>query len=395
MHSSGDSDSAPGSAGSPGARPAADTPPGKLELEIQKLTGELRHQSIQAELTIEKLRLESEKLQLDARRAAVHDPLSQRKLELDIRELTRSPWLRPGTIIPLAATVGTILFAQFQGVFDVAQRRLELSNLKLQIDSSRLTAVNEQLQRKREIIDNDILKLAADREKLQQTLKGLQQDKERLEAKVRDTEQQLGTMARRLTQVQAQARTADAKARLSYPAFRSQVLTDIYARVKSTCREATQPLFVDDRVAPALLEVRPRPTESRLLNRARTACIQDMVDSIESTSQLEQQDREVLAEDIRRLTAKMEEMRLQATEAYADAARSTGPWTLNMPLDAPLSRSLRDSLHGTGATQPLPAAEPLRSQWIEWRRRYLVELHYLNQTNGLLGQDWLHLSGPR
>lgn len=60
-----------------------------------------------------------------------------------------------------------------------------------------------------------------------------------------------------------------------------------------------------------------------------------------------------------------------------------------------MSRSLRDSLHGSGATQALPATEPLRSQWIEWRRRYLVELHYLNQTNGLLGEDWLHIAGPR
>lgn len=389
MHPSAESSGTPPHAGIP----VADAAPGKLELEIQKLTGELRHQAAQAQLTLEKLRLEAEKLQLDLARAAVHDPLAQRKLELDIRELTRSPWLRPGTIIPLAATVGTILFAQFQGVFDVAQRRLELSNLKLQIDSSNLTAVNEQLRQKREAIDHDILKLAADREKLQETLKGLQKDKLALETKVHDTTRQLDTMALRLTQVQTQAKTADAKARVSYPAFRSQVLSDIYARVKANCRAATLPLLVDDRATVAQLEVRPRPAESALLNRSRSGCIQEMVDSIETTGQLEPQDRDTLAEDVRQLSARIDDVRRQAMAAYADAAQSTGVWVLNLPLEAPLSRSLRDSLQGSG--QPLPAAEPLRSQWIEWRRRYLVELHYLNRTNGLLGEDWLHLSGPR
>lgn len=389
MHPSAESSGAPSHAGVP----LTEAAPGKLELEIQKLAEELRHQATQAQLTIEKLRLEAEKLQLDLARAAVHDPLAQRKLELDIRELTRSPWLRPGTIIPLAATVGTILFAQFQGVFDVAQRRLELSNLKLQIDSSNLTAVNEQLRQKREAIDHDILKLAADRGKLQETLKGLQKDKLALETKVQDTTRQLDTMALRLTQVQTQAKTADAKARASYPAFRSQVLSDIYARVKANCRAATLPLLVDDRAAVAQLEVRPRPAESALLNRSRSGCIQEMVDSIESAGQLEPQDRDMLAQDVRQLSAHIDDVRRQAMAAYADAAQSTGAWVLNLPLEAPLSRSLRDSLQGRG--QPLPAAEPLRSQWIEWRRRYLVELHYLNRTNGLLGEDWLHLSGPR
>ncbi|WP_394510861.1 hypothetical protein [Roseateles sp. DXS20W] len=389
MHPSADSSCPPSHAGIA----VTDSPAGKLALEIQKLTGELRHQATQAQLTIEKLRLESEKLQLDLARAAVHDPLAQRKLELDIRELSRSPWLRPGTIIPLAATVGTILFAQFQGVFDVARRRLELSNLKLQIDSANLTAGNEQLRQKRETIDHDILKLAADREKLQETLKGLQKDKLALESRVQDTTRQLETMARRLTQVQTQAQIADTKARASYPAFRTQVLSDVYARVKATCRATTLPLFADERGTASQLEVRPRPDESTLLNRSRSGCIQEIVDSVETTRQLEAQDREALAEDVRQLSALIDELRRQALTAYADATQSTGAWVLNLPLDAPLSRSLRDSLRGSG--QALPATEPLRGQWIEWRRRYLVELHYLNQTNGLLGQDWLHLSDPR
>ena len=90
------------------------------------------------------------------------------------------------------------------------------------------------------------------------------------------------------------------------------------------------------RAEPAQLEIRERPAESPLLKVARADCIREFVESIASTNKLEPDDQDALAKSVKVLSSQVEDIRRHTIVVYADDKQSSGPWTLNLLLDAPL-----------------------------------------------------------
>lgn len=128
----------------------------KLELEITKLRNDADAQATDRPLGLEKTNLELEKLRQEALFRGEEAALRLLKLKLESTELSRSPWSRPGTVIPLVATIATLAFSQWLGVFDVAKKELDVRNREIKID-------NENLTRRREVLAADLAKLAQEK----------------------------------------------------------------------------------------------------------------------------------------------------------------------------------------------------------------------------------------
>lgn len=377
-----------------------DSGPSKLEPEIKKLSLELEHHAEQTSLSLKKLALEAEKLHLDLAKAAIQDKLTEEKLRLDIRELSRSPWLRPGTIIPLLATIGTILFAQAQGVFNIAQQKLELTNTKLQIDSTRLEIGNVKLTEQRQSLDRDIKQLDSDKRELQSTIDGLRQDKRKLEEKVASATLQLDALSRSLVDARLAAKRSDEQAKLAYPSFRSRVLRDITSEIKQECRTPVLPLYVREDATTTIFEIRPRPEKSSALGASISECFDKKIRASVDFKRLKEVDQKDYLKRTYDFAAKLDIPRMQAIHAYSDLNfQPTDPGLRryrSRPLDGPLITTGRPGAPSTPKLepQPLPSDEPRRSQWIEWRRKYSVELAYhLHERQLVLATDWADLDG--
>lgn len=354
-------------------------PSAKLTLEIQKLRHEIEQQQRQSSLLVEKLNLENKKLQLDVDRAIAQDRVMERKLSLDVRELARSPWLRPGTIVPILATVGTILFAQYQGVFDVAQRKLELTNLALKNDRADLERQNARLDDRRKVLDLEVQKLDNDRAALVGTINSLKNEKSELQARVKSAQTQVAEIGRRLAEARQVAAKAEEQVEVSYPAFRDTLFLELATEAVETClgNLAITTLYTNERDVAMPLTVRPRVDPPIWLTRSIRSCFDSVVRSEARLPMLREPDLAAFLRKLHRAADRLDFIRNEALDVYADPSKPIkNNWLRRSrtAVDAPLApillapggKPLREA-------EALPVDEPRRTSWIEWRRRFNVE----------------------
>ncbi len=92
--------------------------------------------------------------------------LELQKLRLEIAEIRRSPWAKPSVIIPIAATIATLTFSQYLGVFDVERKRVELAGKEAETKRIELSKEIERLTQQK-------VSLQADKDSLAQLKVGL------------------------------------------------------------------------------------------------------------------------------------------------------------------------------------------------------------------------------
>ena len=125
----------------------------KLQLEILRLKSEAEDLKATRALATEKISLEIAHLKSTQ---ALHG----KKLELEVGELRRSQWLRPGTMIPIIATLATLAWAQFLNVFEVQSKLARIEAKEISINLGEVKA-------SRELLRNDVVALEGAKIKLQ------------------------------------------------------------------------------------------------------------------------------------------------------------------------------------------------------------------------------------
>lgn len=106
--------------------------------------------------------------------------LGREKLRLEIRDLKKSSWTQPGTIIPLLATVITLGLSWVFGVFDVRRDRI-------QVESDRLEVRRQQLAEQVNSLDGN-------RRSLQAQIDGLSAELKDKQGQLAQREQQISEM---------------------------------------------------------------------------------------------------------------------------------------------------------------------------------------------------------
>lgn len=103
--------------------------------------------------------------------------LEQLKLKAEISAISRSPWISPALLIPLAATLITLGYSQWVGIFDLKRDQYKLENEKVLFANTQLAVAKEKLR-------IDIDKLSNDRSSLEGERAGLIQEKAKIQVEL-------------------------------------------------------------------------------------------------------------------------------------------------------------------------------------------------------------------
>jgi len=96
------------------------------------------------------------------------EELEREKLRLEIRNLNRSTWFQPGTVIPLVATLVTLGLSWVYGVFDVRRDRIQVESDRLEVRRLQLTEQVSGLNSNRDALQKrieDLNKIVEDKER--------------------------------------------------------------------------------------------------------------------------------------------------------------------------------------------------------------------------------------
>lgn len=260
-----------------------------------------------------KLMLEVQKLKTDVNLSASEGEAKLDKLRLEVLDLKRWSWTKPGTMIPVLATMATIIFAQYQGVFEIQTKRLDLE-------------AKELVARNRELTDQQ-KRLASDVETLRKEQGAVVVEKQSLVAERTSLRVEVEGVRSTLTQLQKSE--ADAKSR-------ALALEERFARLYSRIREIARVEIVsaiNDRCgraegAPSVLSLLREPTSPESLARDKETadrifasdplqCYRNALENSKISSELTDDDRSYLVERVSTLLSDLSKKRVQAMTAYA------------------------------------------------------------------------------
>ena len=364
----------------------------------------LTESAVEADSAKQKLALEIEKLELERDALKTEGARKLETLTLEIEELRRSPWLKPGTMLPILATIGTIAFAQHLGVFQIKREQLELQNEKLtkqqsvvvqlskkaQEDTTALTAaqtkldgVKKQLDIKSREVTQQLGLFSLDQGRLRDEQAKLDTDRQRLKQERARIEMQLADARMRLVRSQQTLESAEADVRLAYPSFKLRVLNELASAIDIKCHRRASPPLVQVKPTPEIL---PRPTEQSIVHQPLLACFETLLPQNRAFSRLREIDQKAIREELGKLNGVIEVARTEAEQSHADPAfRPEGEWYFppkpNEPIYYLNPRALRSNQMERLA---LPDVHSLRTQWLESKRRFDVEEDYAGFVNVIL-----------
>ncbi|MBL0917101.1 MAG: hypothetical protein IBJ14_00215 [Hydrogenophaga sp.] len=259
-----------------------------------------------------KLQLEIERLSSDARLAILESDLRVQKTQLEIKGLRRKPWLQPGTIIPILATVGTIGLAWQQGVFDV-QRKL------LEIEGKEIVVRNRDLAEQEKALAASLEVLNADRSKLAQEKHLLSAQRASLRVEVNALQDDL-TRAKRDEEV-ARARAVGLESTLAtfYGRIRLLALGDVLIEISKACDTNNHPqrghVSQNDQ-SNEVLQLDSIGADI-VFPRSIQQCVHEALSRSRFVNELSAKDRSVLDGHIAKVAEWLERSRLRAMQAYA------------------------------------------------------------------------------
>ena len=300
----------------------------KLELEIQKLQGDFGHSLHENKAKVEKLNLE-------------------------IKDLKRTSWAKPGVMIPIVATLGTIAFAQYQGVFDVKQMRLDLRKDELIAQNRDLTEQQKQL--------------AADVSSVKQDKKKLEDERITLGKDVDSMRESLSRLQTSESEAKARAQVLEGRYTVLYFKIREVVRTEVVSSINDKCGRADK--------APSLFSLlgtfaspdklaRDKETAESVFSSSPVTCTKDAIVAAKLLPELAEGDRTYLISRVEEVATALEQMRSQALAAYAKVAAT-------LPAD---SASLPEIAGAALFLLPKPLSE---ADAFAWRVRYAKVLTVL------------------
>jgi hypothetical protein len=286
---------------------AENLPAQKAKLEVEKLLNDIENQRQQAGLQLQKLQLEAEKLAVDLQRSKLQDQLSADKLKLELTELKRSQWLKPSVIFPIVATAATLVFAQYQGVFEVAQKRLQIESTKIELQ-------NKDLATRRDTLSTDITNLERARLALGDTVKTLEGEKARLQAALVERESALTKLGGDFARMSALSKSANEQANAAYPDFKLHAQDRIRSTLMQTCNPPVSPLVVRNSRNEAYVPFRGEV--SHLLAESSLKCVQKVLLTSPLFARLLPDDRSALESKAVKAAENIDALRAGAAHAY-------------------------------------------------------------------------------
>ena len=321
---------------------------------------ELSEQSLE-QIQRTKLLLEVRKLESDVALAASEARAKFEKLTLEVAELRRWSWTKPATMIPVLATVGTIAFAQYQGVFEIQAKRLDL-------EAKELVAKNRELVDQRKGLAFEVAALQGQQADVVRDKQALESERATLRAEVVAIQSKLKSLQQSEEEAKARAEAFEKRFAGLYLRVREIARVEIVSSINDKCGRAEgAPSIWSLLQEPSTPErsARDKETADRVFASDPTQCLKGSLASAKLMSELTLEDRSFLTERASAVLSDLAKKRSVATAAYAKYSSLTPEQVKDLP-------------------EPNNAANLLRPKYLDpasdfaWRVRYAKVAEVIN-----------------
>ena len=266
----------------------------------------------QESLSDQKLRLEIAKAEAELQLQRSEMSAKLEKQQLELADLRRSAWTKPGTMIPILATLATLAFAQYQGVFETASK-------KLKNESDAIEIQNREVKLQRAALEAQVLKLQEERIAIEKSKASLEADRLTINGKLERSKTELASLRVEELRARKQAVEAETRAKQAYPAFLAQSLKQFVADANERC-QGTKNVVSMSEVEDHYMEPEFFKSADSTFSPDVLPCLRSLLGDAAYLHDLSQADFERVRREIDSSGEQISRERSEAMRAYSDGA---------------------------------------------------------------------------